>query len=608
MAAEPVKGAALASLSEARAATNQQGRDDLRRRLDEAEARLADPQLTVVVAGEFKQGKSSLVNALLNASVCPVDDDIATAVPTVLRYSETPWGRANHLPPPEGGEGEVEEFEVDLTADYASEAGNPRNRRGLQSVELGIPRKLLAEGLVLVDTPGVGGLDSAHGAITIGVLPVAEALVFVTDASQEMSATEVEFLQHAVGLCPNIVHVVTKIDLYPHWRTIVDRDREHLQATRLPGSLLPVSSVLRSRAAEENDSELNEESGFPALIDYLRRDILGAAEAVAASAAMADVRSVLDQLAQAVSSEKAALESPEQASAVMGDLDRAQRRAEDLRSQSARWQLTLNDGIGDLNADTDFDLRNRMRIVTREAEESINAGDPADMWEEFEAWLYKRVTAEVVENFSQLATRVTELIDSVEEHFAVAETQLQEGVETGSPLSTLDNLDVKASVEASKQSIGAATLTALRGSYGGVLMFSMIANMVGLAAMNPAVLVVGLLMGGKSLREERQRQLTQRRQQAMTAMRKYVDEVSFRVGKDSRDSLRKVQRDLRDLFTDRAEELQRSTKEALDAAQRAAKTDQAEHQGRIAELDKQLDRLQAVRRQAIRIGERASGE
>ena len=51
--------------------------------------RLADPDVRVLVVGEFKQGKSQLVNALVNAPVCPVDDDIATAVPTVVRHAET---------------------------------------------------------------------------------------------------------------------------------------------------------------------------------------------------------------------------------------------------------------------------------------------------------------------------------------------------------------------------------------------------------------------------------------------------------------------------------------------------------------------------------------
>ena len=63
-------------------------RTDLRRRLELARERLQAPDIRVIVVGEFKQGKSQLVNALVNAPVCPVDDDIATAVPTTVRYGE----------------------------------------------------------------------------------------------------------------------------------------------------------------------------------------------------------------------------------------------------------------------------------------------------------------------------------------------------------------------------------------------------------------------------------------------------------------------------------------------------------------------------------------
>src|SRR6185436_12786473 len=64
------------------------GRTDLVGRLDRARKMLADPTAHIVVAGEFKQGKSSLVNALLGTTVCPVDDDVATAVPTYVRHGD----------------------------------------------------------------------------------------------------------------------------------------------------------------------------------------------------------------------------------------------------------------------------------------------------------------------------------------------------------------------------------------------------------------------------------------------------------------------------------------------------------------------------------------
>jgi len=70
-------------------ATTAYKRPDLATRLQATRKRLADPDVRVLVVGEFKQGKSQLVNALVNAPVCPVDDDVATAVPTVVRNAKT---------------------------------------------------------------------------------------------------------------------------------------------------------------------------------------------------------------------------------------------------------------------------------------------------------------------------------------------------------------------------------------------------------------------------------------------------------------------------------------------------------------------------------------
>src|ERR671916_3374473 len=191
-------------------------RPDLVDRLRATRRRLADPAFHVFVVGEFKQGKSSLVNALLNAPVCPVDDDIPPSVPPPIRYGDPPSAAVLFDPggdPSDAGREPVrEEIAVDQVAGYVTESADVTGERRVNSVEVSLPRKLLTDGLVIVDTPGVGGLGSAHSAATIGALPMADAVVFVSDASQEFTAPELEFLQTARRMCPNVVCVLTKID------------------------------------------------------------------------------------------------------------------------------------------------------------------------------------------------------------------------------------------------------------------------------------------------------------------------------------------------------------------------------------------------------------
>jgi hypothetical protein len=95
--------------------------------------------------------------------------------------------------------------------------------------------------------------------------------------------------------------------------------------------------------------------------------------------------------------------------------------------------------------------------------------------------------------------------------------------------------------------------------------------------------------------------LQQRRGQAKQAHRKYTDEVGFVVNKDSRDTLRRIQRHFRDFFTTRAEELHKSTAESLSAAQKAAQSDEATRKTRLKDVSAELERVGALRKRALEL-------
>jgi len=591
-------------------------RPDLASRLGMAKKRLLDPSFHVFVVGEFKQGKSSLVNALLNAPVCPVDDDIATSAPTAVRYDEEPKAAVLFRPPEAdnasaspapGGDADErpepirEDIPIEKVAEFVTEAANPVNERRVQSVEVAIPRKLLADGLVIVDTPGVGGLGSAHSAATIGALPLADAVMFVSDASQEFTAPELEFLQTARRMCPNVVCVLTKVDFYPSWRKIRDLNLEHLKARGINAPLMCVSSALRIHALRNNDRDLNQESGFPALVGYLQSEIATNAETLTVRTAASDVLSVTSQLQSQFENERQALNNPEDAKAVVENLTQLQAKANRLRGSASKWQQGLSDGVMDLQTDLDHDLRGRLRQVMKQADEAIDASDPAETWDDFQAWLYRRVAEDIVHNYTFLHARGDELALRVAEYFGEDGGDLTVHLEMLNPTDVVASIDANTEIQAEKMGLGTQGLAAMRGSYGGMLMFGMLGNMAGLALANPATIVIGLFMGRKALRDEKERQLQMRRNQAKQAHRKYTDEVSFVVGKDSRDTMRRIQRQLRDFFSARAEELHRSTQESLAAAQQAAKSDQATRQQRLRDVKAELERIASLRKRAVEL-------
>jgi GTPase SAR1 family protein len=570
------------------------GRTDLLGRLEASRERLADPATHVLVVGEFKQGKSTLINALLGAAICPVDDDVATSVPTAVRFSAQPHATA--LGETQGdGRPTPQELPFDSLAEVASERGNPSNERRIRLVEVGYPRDLLKAGLVLVDTPGVGGLGSVHGAITIGALPMAHAVILVSDASQEYTESELEFLRTALELCPNVVCVITKTDLYPEWRRIVEIDREHLRRAGVDTEVLPVSSTLRLRALKQNDASTNDESGFPALLATLQRRVLADARGLAIRGAVHDELSVIDQVTAALQAERSALADPADAARLIAELQETKGRAERLRAQAARWQVTLSDGFGDLGADLDFDLRDRIRHVVREAEESIDRSDPGEMWEEFQGWLERRTAAEVAASYATMVQRVEDVAERVAALFEEEEVSAEIGRLVQAP--SLGDIDVDTELHAKAKGVGATSMLALRGSYSSFSMFGMLGAQLGMAMINPLTVVVGLFSGSGALRAERLRQIESRRQQAKAATRRYTDEVTFQVGKDSRDLLRQLQRELRDRFQARAEEVMRTAAESLAAAQSAVHTDEGDRAKRIQVLQVQLQQAAALRSQ-----------
>ena len=580
------------------------GRGDLAVRLAQARDRLVDPAIRVIVVGEFKQGKSKLINALVNAPACPVDDDVATTVPTTVGYAPQPSAWVTEKPVSPGAAPTRRRIELDELSEWVSERGNPGNERQILSADVLLPREILRGGLQLVDSPGVGGLESANFLATLSALSSAHAVLLVSDASQEYTEPELQFLRHAMRLSPNVAAVLAKTDLYPEWRRIEEIDRAHLvDDGDVP--LFSVSSDLRLLAAELQDRELNDESGFPALVAHLRREVLGRAESIHQRSAVHDLVSVVDQLGISLHAELNALQHPEDTPRMIAELEAAKARADEVRGRSARWQVTLSDGIADLVADMEHDVRDRLRKVQREAEQSIDEGDPGPIWDQIREWLEQRVTAAVSETFVWTDERSRWLAEEVAELFSKDESEIPI-VDVSDIGGVLDPIDDIAGLDAGQLSAGEKIYIGVRGSYGGVLMVGLATGLIGMALINPLSLLAGVLVGRRAYREDMGNRLSRRQQEAKMIVRRYIDEVTFQVGKQLKDRLRLVQRGARDHFGSLAEELHSSLSDALLKARQAASGFTASRDQRVQQLQKRIEDLERVRRAIPALPEHAA--
>jgi hypothetical protein len=158
------------------------------------------------------------------------------------------------------------------------------------------------------------------------------------------------------------------------------------------------------------------------------------------------------------------------------------------------------------------------------------------------------------------------------------------------------------------QGLGERALAALRGGYmGGLMLFMPLSLIPGVAVAAPFAAVGGaLVLGRKQVRDERERALQRRRNEAKGTMRRHVDEVQFQVGKDSRDMLRLTQRTLRDHFTALAEQVHTSMTASVTAAQKAVRSSEAERAKRVGDLEAELERVEHLARRARALVEPSS--
>jgi tRNA U34 5-carboxymethylaminomethyl modifying GTPase MnmE/TrmE len=567
------------------------GRADLRTRLAAVRQRVQSPSVRVLVVGEAKKGKSSLVNALVGAPVCAVADDVATVVPTVVRHGATPRARLVVAGGDDRGEDRVD-VPLDTLAAPPPETGV--GGRELVRVEVELPRRLLEGGLEIVDTAGVGGVGGVRSLAAIELLPSAAAVLVVTDATQEFTAPEMAFLRHAAALCPNVICVVTKTDAAPEWRRILELDRSHLAVAGVEAPVFPVASPLELLAVQRRDRGLHEESGLGPVFEHLRREVLDRAEALAQRSLAHDLSTATEQLALGVRSELSALEDPAGREALVQELEAARAAVEDLRRRSSRWQQLLNDGVTDLMADIDYDVRDRSRVVTREAEEVIDAQDPGPAWAQVTEWLEQRIAAAVTDSFVWAEERSDWLAGQVVEQFARDGGDAVPELAIGDPGDVLGQVVGIPALDAGYLKLRERFLIGVRGSYSGVLMTGLVTSLAGMALINPVSLAAGVLLGRKAFNDDKAQRLQRRQSEAKAVVRRHVDEIVFQVSKQLKDRLRQVQRTLRDLLNDTVDEMSQSLSAAVQAAQRSTKDATAERDARQRALRQQLVHIERL--------------
>lgn len=383
-----------AVISDAAAAASQEHVERL-----QAEARRwRSPDVAVVVAGETNRGKTSLVNAILGGRRLPVSATETTTTFAIVKRGEPERAVIHRVGVPS------EEVGLDALAAALLDAGDD-----VEGVLVEVDAPVLHDGLVLIDTPGVGGLDASLGRATLSVLGRADAMIMVLDPDEPLSASELSFLSRASDRIEHVIFVVAKVDRSAAWHRIIDDDRALLErhAPRFAAApLFPVSPRLKLLADElaaagSPDDALADESGVAALVSAIETTVVERVQIVRLANLLRLSSSTLDALARPWQS---ALTAADGSAAAEAEVARAQRALEELRDTSERLAVDVADRFGVLRDTAQSEFSRVIRALSARL-----GSDAASVGEE----VFDRLREDLQSECAGLAEELNDKVDTI---------------------------------------------------------------------------------------------------------------------------------------------------------------------------------------------------
>jgi len=373
----------------------------LNREIEEEIRKLRANRFHLAVVGQFKRGKSTLINALLGEQLLPVGVLPLTAVITIITYDLRERIEVFLE------DGSTVTIDKPSLADYVTEEGNPNNRRKVALVNITHPSPTLKDGVVLIDTPGIGSLFSHNTKTTREFVPRVDAAVFVLSADPPMTQTEYDFLDELLHQVGKVFIILNKVDTLT--KEEVGQTVEYTKRAVFPmlrsAAVYPVSALNALRAKLNGDEDLLVESGVAnfarSLDEFMRigkRDVLlnRSAQRISSFVARANFQFEL---------ERKAFQMP--LDLLESLIDEFDKKMDDLQHEALQLRFVLE---GELKA-----LEQRIHIELREfaAKESDFLRRKVQSWgrehlghsyDEYFVPLEGRLASELVSDFDQWRT------------------------------------------------------------------------------------------------------------------------------------------------------------------------------------------------------------
>jgi len=212
----------------------------------ELAARVSEGRFYVACVGQFKRGKSTLLNALVGHEVVPTGFIPVTAVPTVIRFGDALHARIRMR------DGSWQDVAMPDLKEYVTEELNPENKKAVDGAEVFVPSPLLSSGMCFVDTPGLGSVFTGNTATTQAFIPHIDAALVVVGADPPIAGEELALVESIGAQVQDLILVINKAD-----RT---SDPERAAAVKFTRTVLekrlhrPMGEVFEVSAAERMEN------------------------------------------------------------------------------------------------------------------------------------------------------------------------------------------------------------------------------------------------------------------------------------------------------------------------------------------------------------------
>lgn len=354
-------------------------RTDSLQYLESAYSRLIDEKIWIVICGEYKKGKSSLTNALLNEpGLFPVDVDITTSIVSSITY-----GEREKIMVVLGKPGEEKSKKIEITRDkipdYVTEQKNKNNTKNSRMLVIESPNQQLENGLVLVDTPGVGSLNTNHTDITYAFISNADVILFVSDVDKPLSQPELDFIKMIREHNQNLVYVLTKTDLVDEndYKAIVENNRQKLAKISQcsPGeiTIIPVSSKNKLDYLKTQDAEDLEDSNFPKLEEKIWQILNQEKGYILLMSALGSINQVIIEMKTPLQAEWQGCQkqTKEELDALENKFETEKKRLEELIHNQNTWNNQLRDGMTDMRQEVMYSFEEGFIKIRRQLNDYI---------------------------------------------------------------------------------------------------------------------------------------------------------------------------------------------------------------------------------------------